>query len=191
VGGIVQSSNGHPPLTVEMLMTAAPVTIAPGATLRDAVDLLSKVGCSALPVTDGDHVVGLVSAQSIVAFEASTPGVPTERDVSDVWEEGPGSDDDVPSVEYFADLWDDAGPDLVERFRTSDTPEWDVLSEHTVEEAMSRNPPRLAPSATARSAASLMRTTGSHGVLVIEDGLLCGIVTTMDIARAFSRGQGV
>jgi CBS domain-containing protein len=174
-----------------MLMTAAPVTIAPGATLRDAVDLLSKVGCSALPVTDGDDVVGLVSAQSIVAFEASTPGVPTERDVSDVWEEPATSDDDVPSVEYFADLWDDAGPDLVERFRTSDTPEWDVLSEHTVEEAMSRNPPRLAPSATARSAASLMRTTGSHGVLVIEHGLLCGIVTTMDIARAFSRGQGV
>ena len=66
-----------------------------------------------------------------------------------------------------------------------------MLSEHTVDEAMSRNPPRLAPSASARTAASLMRTTGSHGVLVIDDGYLCGIVTTMDIARAVSRGQGM
>jgi len=187
----VQSANGRTALTVEHLMTAAPVTIALGASLRDAVDLLSKIGVSALPVIDGDSVVGLVSAQSIVAFEAATPGVPTERDVTDVWDEPAAADDDVPSVEYFADLWDDAGPDLVERFRTSESPEWDVLSEHTVDEAMSRNPPRLAPGATARSAASLMRTTGSHGVLVIDDGFLCGIVTTMDIARAFSRGHGV
>jgi len=187
----VQPVKEQAALTVDMLMTAAPVTIPPGATLRDAVDLLSKMGISALPVTDGDEVVGLVSAQSIVAFEASTPGVPTERDVSDVWDEPPTADDDLPPVEYFADLWDDAGPDLVERFRTSESPEWDVLSEHTVDEAMSRNPPRLAPSATARSAATLMRTTGSHGVLVIDDGYLCGIVTTMDIARAFSRGHGM
>jgi CBS domain-containing protein len=178
-------------VTVEMLMTAAPVTITPGATLRDAVDLLSKIGVSALPVTNGEDVVGLVSAQSIVAFEALTPGVPTERDVSDVWEEPATAEDELPSVEYFADLWDDAGPDLVERFRTSDSPEWDVLSEHTVEEAMSHNPPRVAPSASARSAAALMRTTGSHGVLVMDDGYLCGIVTTMDIARAVSRGQGM
>jgi CBS domain-containing protein len=189
---IVHSTNGETTtLTVEMLMTAAPVTIAPGATLRDAVELLSRLGVSALPVTDGEHVVGLISAQSIVAFEASTPGVPTERDVTDVWEEPASVDDDVPSVEYFADLWDDAGPDLVERFRTADTPEWDVLSEHTVDEAMTRTPPRVAPSATARSAASLMRSTGSHGVLVLDDGYLCGIVTTMDIARAVSRGQGM
>jgi CBS domain-containing protein len=176
-------------LTVEQLMTATPVTITSGATLRDAVDLLTMIGVSALPVTNGEDVVGLLSAQLIVAFAASTPGVPTERDVTDVWEEPTSGDDDLPSVEYFADLWDDAGPDLVERFRTSDTPEWDVLSEHTVDEAMSRNPPRVSRTAPARSAASLMRTTGSHGVLVIDDDCLCGIVTTMDIARAVSRGQ--
>jgi predicted transcriptional regulator len=32
-----------------------------------------------------------------------------------------------------------------------------------------------------------MRTTGAHGVLVVEHGKLCGIVTTMDITRAFSQ----
>jgi len=185
----VRSTNGRDTLTVDALMTRAPVTITPGATLRDAVDLLTKVGVSALPVTDGDAVVGLLSAQAIVAFEAAIPGVPTERDVSDVWDEPTSPEEELPSVEYFADLWDDAGPDLVERFRTSETPEWDLLSEHTVEEAMTRNPPELGPGASARTAACLMRSTGSHGVLILRSGHLCGIVTTMDIARAFSRGQ--
>jgi CBS domain-containing protein len=31
-----------------------------------------------------------------------------------------------------------------------------------------------------------MRATHSHGVLVVEGGRLCGIVTTMDITRAFA-----
>ena len=31
-----------------------------------------------------------------------------------------------------------------------------------------------------------MRATHSHGVLVVDDGRLCGIVTTMDITRAFA-----
>src|SRR5215510_3620421 len=124
-------------LTLQDLMTPAPVTITPGATLRDAVELLTKVGVNALPVTDGDDIVGVLSAQSIVAFESLTPGVPAERDSSDVWEsEPPSEDDDIPAVAYFAELWEDAGSDLDERFRVTDSPEWDFLSEHLVEEAM-------------------------------------------------------
>ena len=38
-------------LTLRELMTPAPVTITPGATLRDAVELLAKIGVNALPVT--------------------------------------------------------------------------------------------------------------------------------------------
>jgi CBS domain-containing protein len=168
-------------------MTRAPVTIGPDATLRDAVDLLSNAGVNALPVTVGQHVVGLLSAQAIVAFEAATPGVPTERDLADVWEMSDDSDD-APSMEYFTELWDDAGLDVAERLRASETPEWDVLSEHTVEEAMTRSPAELPSNASVRDAAMLMRTTGSHGVLVVDAGLLRGIVTTMDIARLVSRG---
>jgi CBS domain-containing protein len=178
-------------LTLRELMTPTPVTITPGATLREAVDLLTAVGVSALPVVDGDHLVGLLSAQGLIAFEASTPGVPIERDVSDVWDGEPEADDEAPAGEYFTDLWEDAGTDVVERFRASEGPEWDVLAEHTVEEAMTLNPPRLAPTASAMVAAELMRSTGSHGVLVVEHDRLCGIVTTMDITRAFGgRGAG-
>ncbi|HEY7395926.1 MAG TPA: CBS domain-containing protein [Gemmatimonadaceae bacterium] len=175
--------------TLETLMTPAPVTISPGATLRDAVDLLTSVGVNALPVTIGEHVIGLLSSQAIIAFEAGTPGVPTERDVTDALDEPAISDEDLPSVEYFAELWDDAGSDVVERFRTSETPEWDMLAEHTVEEAMTRAPPELPPTASVRAAARLMRITGSHGVLVVDQGKLRGIVTTMDIARLVSRDK--
>src|SRR4051812_24118248 len=82
-------------LTLKDLMTPAPVTIGPDATLRDAVELITKVGVNALPVTKGDVIVGVLTAQSIIAFESTTPGVPTERDPSDVWEWEPPPDEDL------------------------------------------------------------------------------------------------
>ncbi len=175
-------------LTLRDLMTPAPVTIASGATLREAVEALTAAGVNALPVVDGDRVAGLISAQGIVAFEATTPGVPAAGDGDE--EFGADSSPDavergIPAVEYFVDLRDDAGTDIVERFHSSEAPEWDVLAEHTVDEAMNPSPPRLPPSATVYNAASLMRLTGSHGVLVTLRGKLLGIVTTMDITRAF------
>ena len=177
-------------MTLAQLMTPAPVTIPPGATLREAVDLLAQRGVSALPVTDGERVVGLLSAQAIIAFEASAPAVPTERDMSDVWDEPPSVEhDDFPPAEYFAELWDDAGLDVVERLRASDTPEWDFLAEHTVDEAMVTDPPQLPSSATVLDATELMRRTGSHGVLVVDDGRLGGIFTTMDVAALFRKSS--
>jgi CBS domain-containing protein len=173
-------------LALRDLMTPAPVTITPGATLRDAVELLTKVGVNALPVTNGGEIVGVLTAQSIIAFESTTPGVPTERHSSDVWESEPPEDEDLPTAAYFTDLWEDAGSDLDERFRVSDSPEWDFLSEHLVEEAMVPDPPQFPPDAMADEAAERMRETGAHGVLVVDAGKLCGIVTTMDITRAFA-----
>ena len=173
-------------LTLRDLMTPAPVTIGPTATLRDAVEMLTTVGVNALPVTDGDRVLGIVTAQSIIAFECASPGVPTERDVVDVWDDDGADDADLPPAAYFTELWDDAGGDVTERFRASETPEWDMLSEHSVEEAMIFDPPQLAPTVSAEDCAERMRATHSHGVLVVEDGRLCGIVTTMDITRVFA-----
>lgn len=173
-------------LMLRDLMTAAPITIGPTASLRDAVELLTTVGVHALPVTDGERVLGIITAQSIIAFESATPGVPTERDVIDVWDDDGDDDVDLPPAAYFTELWDDAGGDVTERFRASETPEWDMLAEHSVEEAMIFDPPQLGPTGSAEACAERMRATRSHGVLVVEDGRLCGIVTTMDITRAFA-----
>ena len=171
-------------LKLGTLMTPEPVTIAATASLRDAVDLLAAMGVNALPVLAGDQIVGLLSSDSIIAFESATPGVPTERDVTDVFDEAPTAEDDAPPSEYFAELWDDTSLDVVERFRVSDSPEWDMLSEHTVEEAMISDPPQLPVDMTVQSAAEFMRRTGAHRVLVVDGGRLLGIVTTMDITRA-------
>ncbi|HMA23621.1 MAG TPA: CBS domain-containing protein, partial [Gemmatimonadaceae bacterium] len=110
-------------LKLGTLMTPAPVTIGPDATLRDAVDLLAAMGVNALPVMTGDHIVGLLSSDSIIAFESATPGVPTERDVSDLLDDAPLPDGDAPAAEYFAELWDDTSLDVTERFRVTDSPE--------------------------------------------------------------------
>ena len=169
-------------------MTPAPVTISAEASLRDAVDLLAAMGVNALPVMAGDQIVGLLSSDSIIAFESATPGVPTERDMTDIFDDDATQDDDAPSAEYFAELWDDTSLDVAERFRASETPEWDVLSEHTVEEAMIADPPQLPIDMTVQSAAEFMRRTGAHRVLVVDGGRLCGIVTTMDITRAVATG---
>lgn len=174
-------------LALKDLMTPAPVTIAPGASLRDAVELLTKVGVNALPVTDGDAIVGVITTLSVIAFESTMPGVPTERDPTDVWDTDVPDDDDVPASEYFAELWEDAGTEVDERFRVTDSPEWDFLSEHRVEEAMLTDPIAFPAEASVDEAAERMRATGAHAVLVVEHGKLSGIVTTMDITRAFAQ----
>jgi predicted transcriptional regulator len=99
---------------------------------------------------------------------------------------GRGADpdqDESSGSAYFVDLWDDAGTDVTERFRSAETPEWDVLGEHTVEEAMSREVVTLPPDASLEAAAEYMRRTGAHRVLVANHDTLLGMVTTMDITR--------
>lgn len=175
-------------LCVRDVMTPDPVTIGPEANLRDAVELLTRHGISGVPVVRGGRVVGTLSARDIIAFEASTPGVPTERDDDDdVWVETAPlftDDTDTPPSAFFADLWEDAGADVAERFRNTDSPEWDVLAEHTVDEAMSRGVLAVRPASPLQRAAEFMKLTGAHRVLVIDEDRLVGIITPMDITRA-------
>lgn len=174
-------------LRVRDVMTADPVTIGPDASLRDAVELLTRHAVSGVPVVRGRRVLGTLSARDIVAFEALTPGVPRERDDEDVWVEPEPiilDDTDTPTSAFFADLWEDAGADVAERFRATDSPEWDVLAEHTVDEAMSPGVFAVQLTTSVEAAAEFMKMTGTHRVMVIHGNQLVGIVTTMDITRA-------
>lgn len=175
-------------LCVRDVMTPDPVTIGPEANLRDAVELLTLHGISGVPVVRGGRVMGTLSARDIITFEASTPGIPTERDDDDdVWvERAPlfADDSETPPSAFFADLWEDAGADVVERFRITDSPEWDLLAEHTVDEVMSRGVLAVRPASPLQTAAEFMKVTGAHRVLVVDDERLVGIITPMDITRA-------
>jgi len=52
-------------LTVNDLMTAEPVTIAPDDTIQDAAELMLENQVSGIPVLQGDQVVGIITESDI------------------------------------------------------------------------------------------------------------------------------
>ena len=179
-------------LRVREIMSTDIATIAPQATIREAMELLARRHVSGAPVVSGDVLVGVVSANDLMAFTAAIPGVPTERDSNDEWVDWgqPSIADEVEreaeaSGAYFSDLWDDAGADVTERMTDVSSPEWNALEEHDVSEVMTHTPlTTLDPDATAEEAAELMRRNAIHRVLVTEGDRLVGVVSALDIARA-------
>jgi CBS domain-containing protein len=178
-------------LTVRDVMTSDVLALAPESSLRDAVELLTARRVTGVPVVSGIAAIGTLSASDILAFESTLPGVPMEREAVDAlldervdWDDGA-----EPPASYFTELWEDAGADVAERFESLDGPEWDVLAEHTVGEAMSNRVIALPPTAALQEAAEYMNEAGVHRVLVVEEERLIGIVTTMDIIRAVANHQ--
>ena len=175
-------------LRVRDIMTLDVVTTSPGTSLRDVAETLVDEGVTGLPVVAGDEVVGVVSATDLAAFAADTPGAPTERDFpaepglpdEDGTEEMP----DDPASAYFLAFWTDAGADVVERLSSPSAPEWNVFEEHTVEEVMTTKLSSVSPEATVREAAEFMLRSGVHRVLVMDDGVLVGVLSTTDIVKA-------
>lgn len=174
-------------LRLRDIMTTDVVTVSPDLTLRDAMSLLSTRHVSGAPVVSGTKVIGVVSLTDLAEFAASEPGVPTARpqraeeewEVPTEWvegEEAPGN--------FFAEMWEDAGADVSERFAEVTGPEWNVLEEHTVSEVMNRTLCSLPPDTLVDKAADFMRTAAVHRVLVMEGDALVGLVTTKDIADA-------
>jgi CBS domain-containing protein len=175
-------------LTVRDIMTRDVITVSPQLTLREAMELLCARHVSGVPVVEGGHVVGVVSATDLLAFAAALPGVPTQRpdDADDEdWEPPPDWEaEGVAPAAYYTDMWSDAGADVSERFRAAAGPEWDALEEHTVGEAMSVPALAVPPDTTVFAAAELMGRSGVHRLLVQGDDGLLGIVSAMDITRA-------
>jgi len=179
-------------LRLRDIMATNVVAISSEATVRDAMEVLSRHHVSGAPVVDGSTLVGVVSATDLMEFAAALSGVPTEQDARGGWNDSPDPslEDEVdrenePGCAFYADMWEDAGPDVTQRLATPSTPEWNALEEHTVGEAMTRAPlVTLEPDASAEVAADLMRTKGIHRVLVTEDGVLVGIVSALDIVKA-------
>jgi CBS domain-containing protein len=180
--------------TIEGIMTRDVQTLEPDISLREAGERLAADGVSGAPVVAGTRVVGVVSLSDLIDFHASTPGVPSHRDDGQEWGEFTSADrmdDEVsdPPSGYFVDLWADSGGDVRERFGLTDGPEWDLLSEHTVAEVMTRNVVALGPEASVKEAAELMVNRGIHRILVLQGDELVGIVTTTDVMRAVADGR--
>lgn len=180
-------------LAVKDIMTRDVVTIAPDVSLRSAMELLTSRHISGAPVVAQGHVVGVVSLTDLAEYAASSPGVPTQRPELAEWGdfEAPSEwpADDEPPAEFFAEMWDDAGAEVTERFASSDAPEWNALEEHTVAEVMNRKIAWLRPETPVEHAADFLRDASIHRVLVMEDGQLLGLLSTTDIAGAVADGR--
>ena len=171
---------------VKDIMSTELVTVSPDLSLRDLVELLAQEHVSGAPVVARGEVVGLVSLDDVASFQASLPPVPVDGDEEIGWDEEspPGAvEGEDAAGAYFQDLWADAGAEVVERTEAVRGPEWDLLAEHTVEEAMSRGLRTIEPGRTVEEAARGMQEGGIHRLLVMEGGRLVGIVTTSDITR--------
>lgn len=168
-------------LKVREIMTAAPITLGPDLTLREAAERLAGSHISGAPVVSGDSVLGVLSLSDIVEFIANSPGLPPDEAANDI----EGDDDGSEAVAaFYTDAVAGDMADIVERMRTVDRKVWDVLSEHMVTEAMTHVVISVPPDATVEAAANAMRRGDIHRLLVLDAGRLVGIVSALDIAIA-------
>lgn len=176
-------------LKVRDIMTPSVVTFEPDQTLRDAVEVLVSCRIGGAPVVEGDKVVGVLSANDILEFESVTPAPESNQDgdeedededsTAEEWTEG-----GTLSSSYFTDWWPNEGPDVAERMSSSQGPQWDLLADHSVEEAMSRTICTVAANTEVSNAAQRILAAGAQRALVTDEGALVGIVTMTDIVRA-------
>ena len=180
-------TRGNPTmLRIRDIMTRDVVTIDPQVSIRDAMDLLAQRHIGGAPVVNGSRVEGVVSLTDLVSFAAALPDPTLDRATETDWDENEEEveQEDEPSAEFFAELWDDDGAEVVERFGDAQPKEWNVLKQHTVAEAMTRTVRALPPNTEVHHAATVMTDEGIHRLLVMEEGELLGIVTLTDIAKA-------
>lgn len=181
-------------LTLADLMTTDLVTVDPDMTLREAVDTLAHARVSGAPVLAGDRLVGVVSATDILEFESTNPGVPSQRSEQQEWGEwGPADrwleDLSEPPSAYFRELWSDSSASVVERMADPEAPEWDFLAEHVVAEVMTSRVLALPSGTELAEAARIMAKRSIHRLLVTEDDILVGVVSSMDFVRAVADGR--
>jgi len=173
-------------LTVSHLMSPAVVTIGPGATLREALTLFVERRISGAPVVSAGRVLGVVSATDLLHVETTLPvsaaswydWAGDEDTVPEPWR----ADEDLPA--YFGEAWADPSAEAAAALGRRG----DVLSRHTVAEAMSRPICWVPPELSLRDAAAYMTRAGVHRVLVLDGDRLVGVLSAVDIVRAVGQG---
>jgi CBS domain-containing protein len=171
------------------VMSRAVITLDPEDSLRTAMGVLMGSGISGAPVVGDGMVVGVLSSTDILDFASNPPPAPERQEsdgegweLAEGWEDG---DEEAMPPAYFAVLW--AGrKGQVPTHMEGVMPEWDLLGDYTVAEIMTRRVLALPPAATLGEAAALMVRADVHRLLVMEDDELCGVVSSMDVMRAFA-----
>ena len=80
-----------------------------------------------------------------------------------------------------------SSPELLADYGDTDNTDRSALAGHVVSEAMSGGPvTTLPPDASVQAAAELMRTADIHRVFVSDDGVIVGVVSSLDVTRALA-----
>ena len=174
------------------IMSVEVTSLDPNMTLREATEVLSSEHFGGAPVVAGDRVVGVISIADLLDFVSSNPGPSTLKEERADWGESSEKEEawnsrGEPAAAYFGEMWSDVFVQVDERFRKTDSPEWDILEEHVVSEIMTRRLCQLPPRTDVRDAAEFMLRAGIHRVLVTEEGRLVGVASTTDIVKAVAQ----
>jgi CBS domain-containing protein len=183
-------------LRIRSIMTTDVTTVSPELSLREAMELLTRRQISGAPVVAGEDILGVVSTSDLVAFASSLPGVQSAPSgVPDEIEwDAPATaaeldEMDVSETGFFSELWGAAGADVVEQMAAAEEHMLNELEQHVVREVMSTDLVTLPSDTTVKEAADILRRRRIHRVLVVDDGELVGILSTLDIASAVADGR--
>jgi CBS domain-containing protein len=145
------------------VMVTEIVSVSPGDTLREALSLMTQNRISAVPVVNGHgRCVGVLSATDLLEV------------TQELEDEVEGLNKSEGLTHYL----------LIQQLAESD------LGAQTVQEVMTRDVVRAAPTATIAEAAAKMVQHHVHRVIVTDNQqLLLGIVSTTDVLRALAEEE--
>ncbi len=180
-------------LKVRDIMTAEPITVTPGTSLRDAMELFTREHISGAPVSNAGKLVGVISSSDLLAFAAARPESTRVPDPESAFDQLSGidpdgdldmADDTLSDSAFFTDLLSDSDTDVDMRFAGMLDRDIDALDEYTVADAMTTAVQTISPDEDATAAARLMGKTGVHRLLVVDHDRIAGIISTSDLTRA-------
>jgi CBS domain-containing protein len=161
-------------LTARDIMKTKVLKLDPQSSLDDAVRMLSDMRISGAPVVDRmGRLVGVLSARDIAQPEHMRDPLRSPRGSYSFPDASP--DDDGSYDEDVVFSMEDYSPEVVRAGSVGDV--------------MTADPITVEPTASLRSICALMVREGIHRVIVVENGKLVGIVTTMDVARAVAEAS--
>jgi len=150
------------PWTLADIMTSPVLTASCHQSVRELVELLAGKGIAGVPVVDGENrLVGVISQSDIAAHVARS------------WAEVPAE-----AAPFYQSLWITA-PDTHER----------LSAETSVDKLMAPYVFYATPDSTLEEAADLMLAHGIHRVIVLRGQEIAGIVTSLDLLRAFRQAR--